>query len=119
MSPHAANDTEVGRNDVEEIKRFLAANPDMTALISSEFSVTQLIVSTLREMKKSIPEDYSLVMFDSYESVTLPLFTHVYQEEIGRIAFETLLAYIANKVVGTKIYVPFKIVEGNSVKTVL
>ncbi len=119
MSPHAANDSEVGRNDIEEIKKFLTANPDMTALISSEFSVTQLIVTTLREMKKKIPEDYSLVMFDAYESVTLPLFTHVYQdqEEIGRIAFETLLAYISNKVVGTKIHVPFKIVEGNSVKT--
>ena len=38
------------------------------------------------------------------------------QEEIGRIAFETLLETIAEKQVANKIYVPFKIIEGNTVK---
>lgn len=119
MSPHSSNDSEVARSDVEIIKKFLGANPDLTALISSEFSVTQLLMTALREIGKTVPDDYSLVMFDAYESVTLPLLTHVYQdqEEIGRIAFDTLLSTISEKVVGTKIYVPFRIVEGNSVKS--
>lgn len=119
MSPHSSNDSEVARSDVEIIKKFLGANPDLTALISSEFSVTQLLMTALREIGKTVPDDYSLVMFDAYESVTLPLLTHVYQdqEEIGRIAFDNLLSTISEKVVGTKIYVPFRIVEGNSVKS--
>lgn len=118
MSPHSANDREVFRRDVEEIKRYLSANRMLTALISSEFTVTQLIISAMQELGKSIPDDYSFVMFDSYESVTLPLYTHVYQdqEEIGRIAMETLLSIISGKTAGNKIYVPFKIVDGNTVK---
>lgn len=118
ISPHGASDEQTYRRDVEAIKEFLSNNRDLTALISSEFTVTQLIVSALGELGKSIPNDYSLVMFDAYESVTLPLFTHVYQDqiEIGRIAFDSLLAIISGKPVGNKIYVPFKIMEGNTVK---
>lgn len=117
MSPHSANDSKIFRQDIEEIKKYLTDNRDLTALISSEFTVTQMITTAVKEIGKSIPEDFSLVMFDAYESVTLPLFTHVYQdqEEIGRIAFDTLLAIISQKPVGNKIYVPFKIVEGNTV----
>ena len=52
-------------------------------------------------------------MFDAYESVSLPLITHIYQdqEEIGRIAFDTLLSIISQKTIGNKIYVPCKIIE--------
>lgn len=118
MSPHSSNDSEVARRDIDIIKDFLLGNPGLTALISSEFSVTRLLMTALHEIGKSVPDDYSLIMFDSYESVTLPLFTHVYQdqEEIGRIAFETLLETNAEKQVANKIYVPFKIIEGNTVK---
>lgn len=118
MSPHAANDEKISQQDIETIQTYLNENSEITALISSEFSVTQRIVRALRQMGKSVPSDYSIVMFDAYESVTLPLFTHVYQDqpEIGRIAFDTLLSIISGKSVGNKIYVPFKIVKGNSVR---
>ncbi len=118
MSPHSANAPAIFRQDIEEIKKYLTENRDLTALISSEFTITQMITTAVSEIGKSIPEDYSLVMFDAYESVTLPLITRIYQdqEEIGRIAFDTLLSIIAQKTVGNKIYVPFKIIEGNTVK---
>ena len=93
MSPHSPSDVDVMRNDINNIKNFLYENKQLTALISSEFTVTQLILNALDEMKKSVPDDYSVVMFDTYESVTSPIVTHVYQDqtEIGRIAFTTLL----------------------------
>ncbi len=120
MSPHSANDSVIFRQDIEEIKKYLTDHQDLTALISSEFTVTQMITTAVKELGKSIPEDYSLVMFDAYESVSLPLITHIYQdqEEIGRIAFDTLLSIISQKTIGNKIYVPFKIIEGNTVKDI-
>lgn len=119
LSPHSANEESVWQQDVETIKTYLSQNPDITALISSEFSVTQLVVSAIRQMGKRVPDEYSLIIFDAYESVTLPLYNHVYQDqpEIGRIAFETVLSIISGKSVGNKIYVPFRIVEGCSVKS--
>ena len=120
MSPHSANDSVIFRQNIEEIKKYLTDHQDLTALISSEFTVTQMITTAVKELGKSIPEDYSLVMFDAYESVSLPLITHIYQdpEEIGRIAFDTLLSIISQKTIGNKIYVPFKIIEGNTVKDI-
>ena len=118
MSPHSANDSIIFQQDIEQIKKYLTDHQDLTALISSEFTITQMITNAVQEIGKNIPDDYSLVMFDAYESVSLPLITHIYQdqEEIGRIAFDTLLSIISQKTVGNKIYVPFKIIEGDSVK---
>lgn len=118
ISPHSADDEEIFRKDIEIIKNYLNENPSITAMISSEFTITKLIIQAVKEIGKSIPEDYSLVMFDGYESVDSSLVTHVQQgqAEIGRIAMETLLTSISDKVAYNKIYVPFKIIEGNSVK---
>ncbi len=119
MSPHNGNEETIYRKDIESIKNFLCSNNEISAIISSEFTVTKLVFEAIKELKKTVPEDYSLIMFDEYESVTSPLVTHICQdqEEIGRLAMETLLAKITNKVVSNKIYVPFKIVEGDTVKS--
>lgn len=45
MSPQFANDSEVYRQDIEKIKKYLTDNGDITALISSEFSVSQMIIT--------------------------------------------------------------------------
>ena len=118
MSPHSSNDEATFRKDIDAIKEFLLRSTEITALISSEFTVTQLIVKALHELGKNIPEDYSLIIFDEYESVDPPIATHIRQnqEEIGRMAFETLLAKISDKMVGNKIYIPFEIVEGTTVR---
>lgn len=118
LSPHNANEPDIYRADIENIKKYLNGNPGITAVVSSEFTVTKLVFDAVRELGKSIPQDYSLIMFDEYETVTAPLVTHVCQdqEKIGRLAMETLLAKITNKVVSNKIYVPFSIVEGDTVK---
>lgn len=120
ISPHSANDPSAFRKDIDAIKSHLEKNKDITALISTEFTVTQLIMQAVQEMNKHIPEDYSLVMFDGYESVTSPLVTHIRQDQdkIGELAVETLLAKISNKIVGQKIYVPSNIIEGNTVKDI-
>ncbi len=80
--------------------------------------MTQLIMKAIRELRKKIPEDYSLIVFDEYESAELPIATHIKQNqmEIGRMAFETLLAKISDKMVSNKIYIPFEIVEGYTVR---
>lgn len=118
ISPHSANDPTAFRKDVDTIKSYLEKNKNITALISTEFTVTQIIMQAVQEIGKNIPEDYSLVMFDGYESVTSPLVTHIRQdqEKIGQLAVETLLAKISDKIVGQKIYVPSNIIEGNTVK---
>lgn len=120
VSPHSADDEKIFRKDVEIIKNFLLENESITAIVSSEFTVTKLIIQTVKELGKRIPEDYSLVMFDGYESVDASLVTHIRQgqEEIGRIAMETLLTSISDKIAYNKIYVPFQIVEGNTVKDI-
>lgn len=118
LSPHKSDNSDVFRKDVETIKSYLLANREITALISSEFTVTQLIVQAIRELHKSIPEDYSLIVFDEYESVNLPIATHIKQDQtaIGRVAFETLLSKISHKMVSNKTYIPFQIVEGDTVR---
>ncbi len=118
LSPHTSDNSDVFQKDVETIKEYLCRNKDITALISSEFTVTQLVMKAIRELHKKIPEDYSLIVFDEYESAELPIATHIKQNqmEIGRMAFETLLAKISNKMVSNKIYIPFEIVEGYTVR---
>ena len=45
MSPHSANDSVIFRQDIEQIKRYLTDHGDLTALIASEFTVTQMITT--------------------------------------------------------------------------
>lgn len=87
LSPHTSDNSDVFRKDVETIKSYLLANREITALISSEFTVTQLIVQAIRELHKSIPEDYSLIVFDEYESVNLPIATHIKQDQTAIAAW--------------------------------
>lgn len=116
MSPQSADDSGVFRRDVEEIKEYLRRNSDLTALIASENTVVRLLLQAVKEIGKRIPEDYSVVMFDAYEPRETITYVQQDQEEIGRLAFETLLSIISGKRVGNKIYVPFRIVDGDTVR---
>ncbi len=120
LSPHRGNDPDVQTQDVQLIKEYLSNNPQITALIASEFTVAKLLFRALRELHKKVPEDYSVIMFDENDAVAGPDVTHVQQDqdEIGRIATETLLAKINQKIVSNKIYVPFRIVAGDTVRRI-
>ena len=120
LSPHRGNDPAVQTQDVQLIKEYLTRNPQITALIASEFTVAKLLFRALRELNKAVPDDYSVIMFDENDAVAGPDVTHVQQDqdEIGRIATETLLAKINQKIVSNKIYVPFRIVSGDTVRRI-
>ena len=116
LSPHLQNNEKMFQQDIETIKRHLLDSPDVTAIISSEFSITQMIVQAVQQLGKKIPDDYSLVMFDGYESIYPSIATHVEQDqaEIGRRAVEILLAQLTGKTVPIKTHIPVTIGEVNT-----
>lgn len=80
--------------DTETVKRYLRENPETTAFFAVEYNIALIIYKAIYEMGKRIPDDYTVVCFDSPPNyIGQYTFTHICQDEIqiGRKSVEFLL----------------------------
>ncbi|MBS4204861.1 GntR family transcriptional regulator [Lederbergia citrea] len=103
--------------EIEEMKQFIRFNPEVTAFIVCQHSLAKILAYVIQSMKKSVPEDYSIICFDSPRTFNgKPTFTHIAQreKEMGAKAVNLLMAQIngASEVV-TEV-LDFDLVEGLS-----
>lgn len=100
----------------ENIKRHLKKHPEITALFAIEHNIALLAYEAASEMGLSIPDDLSIVCFDSPDYVGGFLFTHMRQkqEEMGRQAFEHVLKLKNGESVPGKIQLDAELIPGSS-----
>lgn len=104
--------------DIEMIKAHLQSNPHITALFAIEYNIALLAKAAVEQLKLRIPEDISIVCFDS-PPTTLGSgyrFTHLAQEEekIGRLAVENVLKLKNEEKVASQIVVEARLIIGES-----
>jgi DNA-binding LacI/PurR family transcriptional regulator len=102
--------------DIEKIKRHLREHPTVTAIFAMEYNIALLARRAAQELGRKVPEDLSIVCFDCPEgSETFP-FTHLRQkqEEMGRLAYESVLRLREGQTVPGKITLDAELVIGDS-----
>jgi GntR family transcriptional regulator, arabinose operon transcriptional repressor len=107
--------------DQETIKTFLQNVPEVTAFVVVEYNLALALTQTLLSLGKNVPEDYSIVCFDSPEiPLEIPRFTHVRQDQsgIGAKAVEVLRELIEGKESSLQHVMAFELVEGRSAASV-
>ncbi|KAF9132324.1 hypothetical protein BGX30_012712 [Mortierella sp. GBA39] len=104
------------KKEKEHIKRHLAAHPEITALFAMEYNIARLAYEAALESGIRVPEDLSIVCFDSPDDAAGSLFTHMRQKqnEMGRLAFENVLKLRNGESVPGKILLDAELVEGLS-----
>ncbi|HEX2909517.1 MAG TPA: GntR family transcriptional regulator [Chloroflexia bacterium] len=105
------------RADEAALVSFINANPQLTAFVACEYAIAVLIRRVLTGMGKRVPEDYSIVCFDSPgEDFGEPFFTHVQQDEdgIGRAAVDLILKQLQGESAPLQTNIDFRIIEGSS-----
>ena len=85
--------------DVQEIVTFIQNNPEMTALIASEYNIALLIKQACEQIGKKVPEDISIACFDhpdDFFNKQAFRFTHINQNqyELGKEGLTQILDQI-------------------------
>lgn len=112
-------------DDIEKIINFLKDNPDITALSTTEYNIALLAKSAISRLGLKIPEDISVACFDhpaiNIFDTEAAIFTHVEQNQtmIGENAVHLLMKKKADPTFIEKQSLPYKIVEGNSVRKIV
>ena len=104
--------------DVNALIDYLKREKDITCLIASQFTACKIIYEALSRMKKNIPEDYSLITFDYSYGLINPNIARVIQnqEHMAKMAVSVLIKLINKENVAVKLYSPYTIFQGNSIK---
>ncbi|MCI1936057.1 MAG: GntR family transcriptional regulator [Bifidobacteriaceae bacterium] len=106
-------------SDIKLLSAFFKKHPDITACVAGEYNIALLVREALRRIKKTVPDDVSVVCFDhanySFDR-ELFRFTHVEQQQgvIGSKSIELSLNQIQNGPLTTQILLSTSIVEGQS-----
>lgn len=106
---------------IKNITTFLEENKEITAIITTEYFLMQLTKLALKSINKKIPDDISIICFDSPHNLLEDYeITHVKQDEetMGKEAVKQLINLIKNNEVKQEILLDAKIIEGNSVKNI-
>lgn len=85
---------ETVRQDVERMKRYFTENPQVTALLCIDYNIMRICETAALALGLRIPEDMSLICFDTPEDDhTRKKYTYVQQPEveIGKMAVNMLL----------------------------
>lgn len=107
------------KKDIETIKNHLKENPEITALFALEYNIALLAKRAVEQLNLRVPEDISILCFDSPPRNTLESnFTHIEQDEevIGRLAISKLIEMQKGDFTIEDIHVPAKLVIGDSTK---
>ncbi|MCL6442757.1 MAG: GntR family transcriptional regulator [Alicyclobacillus sp.] len=100
---------------------FLQENPEITAFVACEYNIALALMQAVAELGKRIPEDYSVVCFDSPgDAFGQPLFTHIRQNEalIGYTAGELLIKQLTGHVTSTNTVINHELVIGKSTRSI-
>ena len=109
--PGASSDDAMAA-DREQIRQFLAANPDLTAVIACEFPLAQLLDLELRDRPEPRP-GLTIACFDSPPTRFGGhpyLHVHQRQDEIGRVAVALLDEQFRDGAAHRHVAVPFDLV---------
>ncbi len=104
--------------DTEAIKQYLRENPETTAFFAVEYNIALIIYKAIYEMGKKIPDDYTVVCFDSPPNyIGQYTFTHICQDEIliGQKSVELLLNQIHGGAI-EKCFLSGQLVQGDSTR---
>ena len=115
------NNIDYFNKDVENIKKFLTDNKDTTALLCADSITRDVCVKAAKDLKIRIPEDLSLVSFDSnIELGDENPYTYIKQDEykMGEIAVEMLIDLIKDIDDVKNVLLPAKLVIGSSTKSI-
>lgn len=100
------------------LKSWLTENPQVTALIGSEYGVAHLARACALELNKAIPQDLAIACFDEkYGYLGEYQFTHIRQDEAGiaRQALDILSRMMAGENLRRQVrQVPVQLLEGES-----
>lgn len=103
--------------DKEKITQFILSNLEITAFVVCEYQLALILSKLLGNLDKIIPNDYSIVCFDSPNTNLSQLrFTHIKQneKEMAAVAVNLLFDQLNDKKRNEKRYVNYKFIKGNS-----
>lgn len=102
--------------DVDRLVEHLRQHPQITALFAAEYNIALLVEEAAGRLGLRIPEDLSVICFDSPEPHEGCRFTHMRQNQfsIGKQAFENVLTMQGNEQPITRILLPAVLVTGRS-----
>lgn len=108
------------QSDIEKIKTFLLAHPEITAVVASEYNIALLIKQACHQLGKRFPAELSIACFDhpdNFFDQEAFRFTHIRQRQydMGMNALEMLLEQIENPSDVHKELLDFDLVEGDSI----
>ncbi|WP_245608621.1 GntR family transcriptional regulator [Saccharibacillus sacchari] len=104
--------------DVDTLVRHLEAHPEITALFAAEYPIALLAEQAAAKLGRRIPEDLSLICFDSPENPNDIRVTHLRQNqfEMGKKAFEMVIELMkSTEHVVQRIELPAELVRGKTV----
>lgn len=105
--------------DVSRLASFLKENPHVTAIFANEYHIGVLAKRAVESIGLKVPDNLSILCFDHPTSFVGDFrFTHIKQQEneIGRIAVETIFKKINGETVPEQITIDAELVVGNSTK---
>ncbi|AEF82141.1 putative periplasmic binding proteins and sugar binding domain of the LacI family [Leadbettera azotonutricia ZAS-9] len=88
------------QTDIEQIRRHLDAHSEITAAFTAEYFMALLVKAAAEKLGRRIPDDFSILTFDSpFSLVGPPPITYLSQDEyaIGKLAVETLHKVISGE----------------------
>ncbi|PPA70449.1 GntR family transcriptional regulator [Jeotgalibacillus proteolyticus] len=103
--------------DYAAVKQFILDHPTVTGFNVCEYDLALILLKVIKDLGKNIPEDYSIVCFDSPENLlNRPVFTHIRQNEfdMAKIAVQHLLQLIQGEQIPKHTMVDFTLEEGES-----
>lgn len=104
--------------DVELLTEYLAAHPNLTGFVATEYAIANLLRDACRRLGRSVPQDLSIVCFDHPDPFPgfLPRTTHMAQdqERMGASALGLALEMLGGDRTVRKVALPTELVIGDS-----
>ncbi|WP_078381810.1 GntR family transcriptional regulator [Sutcliffiella halmapala] len=113
---YSKDETE-NNKDYQAIKRFIYENPTVTGFNVCEYDLALILEKVITDLGKKVPEDYSIVCFDSPENcLNQATFTHIrqHEREMGSVAVNFLMKHIKGEKIPKYTAIGFSLIEGKS-----
>lgn len=119
---HSENHWQMKEKEILMIKEFLEKNHEITGMIACEYGIAELIENAVALLNKKIPDDYSVVCFDSPPARDgKHFYTHIQQreKEIGKKAVDLLIDQLKNHLEPKHYNINFELITGQSSREIV
>lgn len=109
------------RADVDRVKAFLRAHPDITCAFATEYAISRIVRMACSEMGKRIPEDFSVLTFDNHNDIfrrNQTTYMRQQQDKIGEYAVESIDKLLCGDSVPRSQLYDAEIVDNGSVRNI-